>query len=79
MTGALEEEVESAEAAEVTAADFAVMLDGVPGARCVKPEDHASFVRDPCAHALTHTSRCVGYPGLLSLRSRCSNTCSYAS
>ena len=40
---------------------------------------HASFVRDPCAHALTHTSRCVGYPGLLSLRSRCSNTCSYAS
>ena len=42
---ALEEEVESAEAAEVTAADFAVMLDGVPGARCVKPEDHASFVR----------------------------------
>ena len=39
------EEVESAEAAEVTAADFAVMLDGVPGARCVKPEDHASFVR----------------------------------
>jgi len=40
---ALEEEVESAEAGEVTPADFAVMLDGVPNVRCVREHDKKKF------------------------------------